>query len=256
MRRCDVDSTTALDNADSCDSMSRSLTIIQALQYFSLLKSDLSKNKSLSTLPVTTLVLHIVGSNFKEGNSLSETLCVFKRLFDEIEHQQYYAQITLVLIGPNVHPPLHESTHMMQVGKHLTVSIHYDSTLWSTQLSTPPPDAIFCFNAGIWGYELWRPTLEWMFSRSSSSSMAKTYAYNGKYKVEDHKEHHDGGIPFFITTYTLFECKDDEEVTEEVVDAMVTASTMVIRELCPPERNLFRSRIERETRSAAPGRVY
>ena len=50
------------------------------------------------------------------------------------------------------------------------------------------PDAVFCFNAGIWGYDTWRPTLRMVMLK---------------------------GAPLVVTSYTFQEAEDDEDVIAE-----------------------------------------
>ena len=53
---------------------------------------------------------------------------------------------------------------------------------------------------------------------------------------EDGKEHHDGGITFVITAYTLLECEDGAEVLEEVAadagNAAATTATVAPKVSC------------------------
>lgn len=107
----------------------------------------------------------------------------------------------------------------------------------------PPPDLAVAFNAGIWGYDSWKPTLSFMCRSEGNDSYACT--------------------PFVITAYTIEECEDDAEVISEVA-AEVVAQRMqsskhekkiLAHQLWAPESNPFSSRIERKTASV-PRKYY
>lgn len=106
----------------------------------------------------------------------------------------------------------------------------------STDISAP--DLAIAYNAGIWGYDSWRPTLSFMCQNSGSNDV--TYACT----------------PFIITAYTIEECEDDAEVISEVAEEAGAKRNMVLaHQLWAPESNPFPSRIERKTVSV-PGRKY
>jgi hypothetical protein len=100
--------------------------------------------------------------------------------------------------------------------------------------STKFPNIAIAYNAGIWGYTDWHPTLRQLdrFSRQ---------------------------VPFVITAYTLPEAEDDTEALEEVLDGDSNADVdanegcqlncVPIRERClwAAEKNPFASRVERVT---------
>ncbi|KAL7553011.1 hypothetical protein ACHAWF_016256 [Thalassiosira exigua] len=113
-------------------------------------------------------------------------------------------------------------------------------------------DIAIAFNAGIWGYDSWKPTLSFMCE--------------GEQNVLG-EEGLEGGTLFVITAYTIEECEDDAEVVAEVVKARQEVASKkpsshlkdgisVARQLWIPETNPFSSRLERKTSSAPHGRKY
>ena len=106
-----------------------------------------------------------------------------------------------------------------------------------------PPDLAVAFNAGIWGYDSWKPTLSFMCQSEGNDSYACT--------------------PFVITAYTIEECEDDAEVVSEVAAEVVAQrmrsskheKTVLAHQLWAPESNPFSSRIERKTASV-PRKYY
>ena len=110
------------------------------------------------------------------------------------------------------------------------------------------PDLCVAFNAGIWGYDSWVPTLEAMLSCRFFNSP----------------------IPLVVTAYTVQECEDDAEVIMDVIASFsakgvggdgatatgVTTTETTKRLLWGPELNPYGSRKIRETITAPSGRVY
>ena len=111
-----------------------------------------------------------------------------------------------------------------------------------------PADLAIAFNAGIWGYDSWKPTLSFM---CTNEKLADTYSGIGK-------------TLFVITAYTVEECEDDGEVIAEVVEEVGSEKSLstqknrgvIARQLWAPEPNPFSSRLERKTASAPPGSKY
>eukprot|EP00986_Skeletonema_menzelii_P002018 scaffold555_cov158-Skeletonema_menzelii.AAC.15 len=105
------------------------------------------------------------------------------------------------------------------------------------------PDLAVAFNAGIWGYDSWKPTLSFMCQSESNDSYAC--------------------IPFIITAYTIEECEDDAEVIAEVAEEAAVKrmqsskhdNAVCAHQLWAPESNPFSSRIERKTASV-PRKYY
>jgi hypothetical protein len=108
---------------------------------------------------------------------------------------------------------------------------------------TSAPHLLLAYHPGFWGYDTWKPTLE--FLRTT-------------------KEH--GHIPFVVTSYTLLEAEEDEVVLQEMLlseggssnneDNDHTAKNRKKRVIWSPEYNPFASQMKRPTATAVPGEEY
>jgi hypothetical protein len=108
-------------------------------------------------------------------------------------------------------------------------------------------DLAIAYNAGIWGYDSWKPTIEWMTRGINVDSPAHNKLL--------------GNTIFVITAYTLEESEDDAAVITDLVETIALSrsqenSHAIARQLWTPEPNPFSSRLERYTASAPPGRKY
>ena len=118
----------------------------------------------------------------------------------------------------------------------------YHEIIRSANIDAPIVDIAIAFNAGIWGYDSWKPTVVSLINTSSPG--------NGK-------------TLFVITSYTMEECEDDADVIADVVKDVIstkmsphaTTNSIIARQLWI-EHNPFSSRVERHTESAPPGRKY
>ena len=99
----------------------------------------------------------------------------------------------------------------------------------SSQSHSIIPDIAIAFNAGIWGYSDWLPTLSYMSSTKGSNS-----------------------IPFIITAYTLEEAGDDEDTISSHLECLNLTGHL----LWEAEHNPYGSKRQRPTKSALEGRVY
>eukprot|EP00979_Chaetoceros_neogracilis_P001985 scaffold360_cov262-Chaetoceros_neogracile.AAC.2 len=95
----------------------------------------------------------------------------------------------------------------------------------SISMSLHYPNLVIAYNAGIWGYTDWHPTLK------------KLYEFERT-------------VPFVITAYTIFEAEDDFEVLEEVLGVSLADDGNGRRCLWSAELNAFASRVVRETKSS------
>ena len=112
---------------------------------------------------------------------------------------------------------------------------------WNDYESMKFPNLVIAYNAGIWGYSDWHPTLRKLYDFSRS-------------------------VPFVITAYTLPEAEDDFEVLEEVLGVSLTEPVSLLgggecddgssrsdsvsgRCLWSAELNPYASRVVRETKS-------
>ena len=211
--------------------LSRSATISEAivrcLPHLLLPNQDKKQKES-------NLVIHIIGSDHVECQSEETVRAAVGPLVRWIESacSSNVSSIEIELSGPNV-PVAAErrgvtdlsstSNGSLQRATARCVNYVYHDYLQSKECRTP--HLVVAFDAGIWGYDEWRPTLEAMCN-------------------------HESAIPFVITGYTVQEVEDDAEVVTEVA---VNAKAC---RLWSPEINPFGSRRKRETSSAARGREY
>ncbi|KAL3807680.1 hypothetical protein ACHAXA_007326 [Cyclostephanos tholiformis] len=119
---------------------------------------------------------------------------------------------------------------------------YHEIRSYTCENDAPMIDIAVAFNAGIWGYDSWKPTIALMSSpdkKTSSGIVGKTL--------------------FVITAYTKEECNDDADVVVNVIEEILSktnhAGGSIARQLWI-ETNPFSSRCERFTASAPPGRKY
>lgn len=123
--------------------------------------------------------------------------------------EKNYTRIYLVFIGPNLDPTLHGHNRSFQF-QSSQVYISADTRYYHDfildiycnpqphQLAIPKPTFCILFNAGLWGYDSWRPTLHAFFSPCSALF----------------------GIPLVITSYTLEESEDDYDTMDSYVTSL------------------------------------
>ena len=183
------------------------------------------------------LVIHVLGSDHVECRTEETVRAAVGPLVRWIESacSSNVSDIDIHLLGPNV-PIAAERRGLVDLSSPSTdsgvqsatarcINCVYHDYLRSEEGGTP--DLAVAFNAGCWGYNEWRPTLEVMCN-------------------------HDSAIPFVITAYTVQEAEDDAEV---VTKCEVAANAKACC-LWSAEINPFGSRKKRETASAAHGREY
>lgn len=137
------------------DGASRSLTMLNALNQLQITDK--------------CVVVHVIGADFREGVSLNETKQIFHQFFQECAS----TTIHLVLIGPNIPPVLHRSTYADEL-----VKIDYFVGLWedyAESRSFVKAQCSFCFNAGIWGYDEWVPTIQHLVVKCNQPVVITSY---------------------------------------------------------------------------------
>jgi hypothetical protein len=250
--------------------LSRSATMAEA---WSRLNGD-SSSWIMSLHNDEVLTIDIIGVDHVECNSievLQSYFCPFIRWLDAaIARRQVSSEnnttkniksVQMNMVGPNIpahckawpsidlmpkrSTPLVEAKHGgLEKADARFFPVMYHEFLASAQCN---PDFAIAFNAGIWGYNDWIPTIQGMINHSTA-------------------------IPFVITAYTLEECEDDTEVLQSLAppsmsntdnDACAedsvqhgndkqTAASIIWH----PQENPFKSRIQRDTATAPEGRIY
>jgi len=183
--------------------LSRSATIAEAVCRLGLQ----SKN---------VLNIHVVGCDEVECGSTERVQQLFAPVARWIHARTVCCDLTFCLIGPNVPDSVQPEISLCKKTERKKASAHlfngiYDE--WLDSSSRQQPDFAIAFNAGIWGYNEWRTTLQ---------------------KLSNRKMLH-----FVVTAYTLAEAEEDFEVIEE---CLPTA-----RGFWKPELNPYGSRVDRPT---------
>eukprot|EP00192_Tetraselmis_astigmatica_P014067 CAMPEP_0117685648 /NCGR_PEP_ID=MMETSP0804-20121206/21894_1 /TAXON_ID=1074897 /ORGANISM="Tetraselmis astigmatica, Strain CCMP880" /LENGTH=309 /DNA_ID=CAMNT_0005497019 /DNA_START=27 /DNA_END=956 /DNA_ORIENTATION=- len=183
------------------------------------------------------LVLHVLGADGREGNTPQETSTVFAWLCQQL-HVHSVAELRLLLIGPHTSPAMHNTTHSGLCGgdgsASLTIQCNdlYHECCGPAAASEPrwgTPTAAFCFNAGVWGYDSWLPTIAACCGPGS-------------------------GVALVITSYNSHEAEDDRDALEDGEEEGRLLQPGGLQWLWGPEQNPFRSRQMRE-HSTVAGRL-
>ena len=163
-----------------------------------------------------SLVIHFLGVDEHEltgpGGRISSSAELSETYNDLLEFaaQRGYTDLHLTFVGPNLSPSLHRHEESFKFGaQSLNVHVLADTRCYhefaqhayprSTMLSPtrPLPSLCVLFNAGLWGYDSWTPTLlEFM---SAGSPLL--------------------GVPLVVTSYTLEESEDDYDVMDAIARA-------------------------------------
>jgi hypothetical protein len=225
--------------------LSRSATIAEALRRLDLLQSQ------------ERFVIHVIGCDGAECESEGRIRELFGPVAAWIgSYSEAPSKLEIVLLGPNI-----PSSPRSAAADDATLSVNLDRPashgrlesveirccpgLYHEYLSrvrmndtsesrqTDKPSLIVAFQAGIWGYAQWEPTLVHLARQSHE-------------------------VPIAVTAYTIQEAEDDAEVIERVLATEWTGDPGRARSACAwsPEWNPYASQQPRETATAPPGRVY
>ncbi|CAM9825723.1 unnamed protein product [Choristocarpus tenellus] len=204
-----------------------------------------------------SLRLHIIGADYREGNTILETQTVFQDLFSRLGEDNV-SEVEMLFVGPNVAAGLHGVWHTFPhsewrsgdqgMGKSCgspdtyspTVTIHFQVGLYHFLPELPTPHVVFCFNAGLWGYDDWVPTIEKLLISSNEC------------------------MYIVITSYCAEEAEDDMDMIERVVKQMNLRAegrdrdergSLCAQWLWEPECNPHRSLVQRQSACAEKGRI-
>jgi hypothetical protein len=223
--------------------LSRSATIAECFHRLSYLLQSQDR-----------LVIHIVGADPMECQSEERVRATFSPLAKWIDQNIYSPRhLSVCLVGPNVPSKIKASDdtpiHLLPpscdhrrlwTAEARCYQANYHIWLSEQDHHAACADLVVCFNAGIWGYDEWKPTLRYLVERNAA-------------------------IPFVITSYTLEEAEDDFDVMDDMVkecpnlnEGGENTSPLNARHIClwGPEVNAFASKQERETATAVQGRDY
>mmetsp|Transcript_14016 Transcript_14016/g.35384 ORF Transcript_14016/g.35384 Transcript_14016/m.35384 type:complete len:240 (+) Transcript_14016:195-914(+) len=193
--------------------LSRSYTIAAALNRLGRKSGDGSGE----------LEVHVIGADREEGASPAASAAHFSPLCRTLASCGGVTHLRLLLAGPHVTPALDGTTHSNLCGLpgEATLTLEYDTRLYHERLAAggAPPAAVFAFNAGVWGYDSWLPSL--------------AAAVNA--------------APVIVTSYNELEADDDLGTLETGLAAAGLTWAW------GPEPNPFASQLCRES-AAVPGR--
>ena len=176
--------------------MSRALTAIAAMQRLGITEEKASRATSSPSGTNTEFCIHLLGCDvIGEGATAKDTVQTFSPMFLElVKHFEARAiEITLLLNGVNFNmeeQSLSVSEGLKGIDKLTLVycpGLYHESQLAKSY----PPDILLAFNAGIWGYDDWLPTLRYIL-KSDTSNLNR--------------------VPLVITSYNRLEAEDDEDV--------------------------------------------
>eukprot|EP00927_Polykrikos_kofoidii_P074465 TRINITY_DN70466_c0_g1_i1.p1 TRINITY_DN70466_c0_g1~~TRINITY_DN70466_c0_g1_i1.p1 ORF type:complete len:291 (+),score=43.58 TRINITY_DN70466_c0_g1_i1:41-874(+) len=169
---------------------SRSYTIFAALQRFA------SVGCGVSSLP-QVVVLHIVGAGSVEAaGGFKGTAAMFRPLVDLLRRRHgWRGELQLLLVGPEIDPRLDDRLVHREQAVCACMAVAYRHGAYSGEEVSifGRPLAVFLFNAGVWGYDSWLPTLHVLASLE--------------------------GVPAVVTSYNWHEADDDQGVLENIFPA-------------------------------------
>ena len=136
------------------------------------------------------ILLEIVGADATEGESWDAVAACFREVISEAE--KFSQKVRIVLTGPNAPAGLHGGEEA--VGEY--VVLECAQMLYEEYVEKRVSGSrrfAFCFNAGIWGYDSWRP------------AVVALVQYCAK-------------VPVVITAYSATESDADEEVIDGIAE--------------------------------------
>ena len=148
------------------------------------------------------LILHVMGADRLECSNWDAVFGLIAPLCAE------GGTLRARFFGPNIPSSMHEERQRLQLTASCSPQLYHD---YLANADCEEPSLVMAFNAGIWGYEEWGPTLLAMQAAQHKSLLV-------------------------VTSYTLEESEDDSEVLQKYGQP-----------LWLPEENPHRSQIRRPT---------
>lgn len=254
---------------------------------------------------------------YREGVTPDQTRSVFEDLFRRLGLDQNVLTVDMLFCGPNIAAGLHNVRHSFHhnispsgTGRSLdtghdggvlgipaperqptplvnascpgssgvSVTFHFNTGLYHDVSDLfSAPDALFLFNAGLWGYDDWVPTLEHVLGcDDSSAGIEATPGDSGgasppSLQPEPSTLNSSAPPPsgvVVVTSYCAEEAEDDMETVERIVLEDARRSTCSgpsatarpkdasqVEWLWKPEVNPHRSLVPRHAACAVEGRV-
>lgn len=158
--------------------------------------------KKLEMLSRKTYCVHIVGADFREGESVDQVMDMFQDFINAMQCET----LILCCIGPNV---LRE----FDIAVSEKLRIVCSTGVWEDCAEKYPSqyeaDIAFCFNAGIWGYDTWPKSIAFIIQV----------------------------CPVIITSYNEWESDDDFDALETYFDENHVDARWAWRPMLNPYRS-------------------
>jgi hypothetical protein len=216
--------------------LTRSASIAEAIHRLNILQYNGSEQM---------LRIHILGCDHVEcGSGVDRITSLFGPIVRWVgAYAEAPSHIRIDLIGPNI--PLSATMHSIDLLPKNRASLKeclqsaslncftgvYEEFLNSElNADASNPNLVIAFNAGVWGYDEWKTTIENMIRRNLCT-------------------------PFVFTAYTEQEAEDDYDVIQAIVEQLKDSEKTACYEW-EVEMNPFASSVDRNTSNAAPGRTY
>ena len=143
------------------------------------------------------LEVHIIGADWKEGRSKEQSMDVFRDLLVILGQIGFVKRVHITLVGPHIEVKMagtsHKNLKVSDDPSVPTLSLTYSDTLYhkfNTQKTTREPHLVCAYNAGIWVFDEWTPTVLHVYRNMS--------------------------CPLVITSYNLHESVEDRLTMEEI----------------------------------------
>ena len=206
-------------------SLSRSATLAEALCRL--------REKGMLTLDAPTLIIDVVGVDHMECESIERIQATFRPIVRWIGVWKgcSYQHALFRLIGRDLAVSIKSRVDLL-TPKAATIlesayaTCHtgvYHEWLTDSQEGVgmmSPPHIVVAYNSGIWGYNEWQPTIQYLSERLEAA------------------------VPFVSTAYTLEECQEDFDVIEATVKSKGQSEV-----LWEAQANPFGSKMTRDTKS-------
>lgn len=186
-----------------------------------------------SNLTEAVFTLHCLGADEEEVADLISGDGQYQHwiaVLDELM-QRGFKHLNLTFVGPNIHTSQHGQSALVERGVvPIGITVSSFSCLYhefwgsdSDGTECAPhrvlPDLLILFNAGLWGYQSWVPTLELLFSNTVFS--------NSQVTVKSFPR-------IVVTSYTFEESEDDYDTMFE--------NFQRLQQLLPPEERCLNLR--------------